>query len=356
MDLKDHLRVLAERIGKLKDNIKTEEATKNAFIMPFLQALGYDVFDPTEVVPEYVADIGTKKGEKVDYAIMKDDKPVILIECKHWAQKLEIHDNQLLRYFTTSKARFGILTNGIRYKFYTDLVESNVMDTTPFLEVDISDLKEAQIEEVKKFHKSYFDIANILNTASELKYVGEIKSILVNEFKTPSDDFVRFFAQKVFKGRVTEKVMAQFGEFVKKSVQGVLTDHIQDRLKSALDTEKASVQQPEAIVATPAEPVSLLVTTEDELEGFRIIKSILRIKVTTDRIFYRDTQSYFNILLDDTHRKTLCRLYFNNSARKQIAFMVDKKEVKHELANLDSIYDHSETLISILEAFLAKDK
>jgi predicted type IV restriction endonuclease len=355
MDFKDQLRVLGERIGKLKENIKTEEATKNAFIMPFLQALGYDVFDPTEVVPEYVADIGTKKGEKVDYAIMKDDKPVILIECKHWAQKLEVHDNQLLRYFTVSKARFGILTNGIRYKFYTDLVEPNVMDTTPFLEVDMSDIKETQIEEVKKFHKSYFDVANILTTASELKYVGEIKSILVNEFKSPSDDFVRFFAQKVFKGRVTEKVMLQFGEFVKKSVQGVLTDHIQDRLKTALDTEKASAQQPEPIAPAPAEPTSLIVTTEEELEGFRIVKSILRTKVATERIAYRDTQSYCNILLDDTIRKTICRLYFNTS-KKQIAFLQDKKEVKHELANLDSIYNHSETLVSIVETFLTKDK
>jgi predicted type IV restriction endonuclease len=356
MDLKDQLRVLGERIHKLKENIKTEEATKNAFIMPFLQALGYDVFDPTEVVPEYVADIGTKKGEKVDYAIMKDNKPVILIECKHWVQKLEVHDNQLLRYFTTSKARFGILTNGIRYKFYTDLVETNIMDTTPFLEVDMSDMKDTQIEEVKKFHKSYFDIANILTTASELKYVGEIKSILVAEFKSPSDDFVRFFAQKVFKGRVTEKVMMQFGEFVKKSIQGVLTDHIQDRLKTALDTEKAAAQSPEpTILATESAPTSLVVTTEEELEGFRIVKSILRTKVATERIFYRDTQSYFNILLDDTIRKTICRLYLN-STKKSIAFLIDKKETKYELLNLDTIYNHSEMLISVVENFLIKDK
>lgn len=113
MDFKDQIRQLGERTTKLKEQIATEEATKNAFIMPFIQALGYDVFNPIEVVPEYVADIGLKKGEKVDYAILKENQPILLIECKHWAQKLDIHDNQLVRYFHVTKAKFAILTNGI---------------------------------------------------------------------------------------------------------------------------------------------------------------------------------------------------------------------------------------------------
>ena len=88
MDFKDQIKLLGDRVNKLKDQIATEEATKNAFIMPFLQALGYDVFNPMEVVPEYISDIGTKKGEKIDYAIMKDNTPCILVECKHIAQNL----------------------------------------------------------------------------------------------------------------------------------------------------------------------------------------------------------------------------------------------------------------------------
>ena len=102
MDFKDTIKQLAERIDKLKDNIQTEEATKNAFIMPFINALGYDVFNPLEVIPEMNCDIGSKKGEKIDYAIIKDGEPIILIECKHWKQNLNLHDNQLLRYFTVS--------------------------------------------------------------------------------------------------------------------------------------------------------------------------------------------------------------------------------------------------------------
>lgn len=109
---------------------------------------------------------------------MKDGTPILLIECKHWAQDLNLHDNQLLRYFNVSKAKFGLLTNGIIYRFYTDLIEPNIMDEKPFLEIDITDIKESQIEELKKFHKSYFDVENILSSASELKYTGSLRILL----------------------------------------------------------------------------------------------------------------------------------------------------------------------------------
>ena len=157
MDFKDQIKQLGERVSKLKDQINTEEATKNAFIMPFLQALGYDVFNPIEVVPEFISDIGLKKGEKIDYAIFKDGNPTILVECKHWKQNLSIHDGQLLRYFHVSKAKFSLLTNGIIYRFYSDLVAPNKMDEKPFLEFNITEIKDNQIEELKKFHKSVFD-------------------------------------------------------------------------------------------------------------------------------------------------------------------------------------------------------
>ena len=157
MDFKDSIFQLAERVSALKESIQTEEATKNAFIMPFIQILGYDVFNPLEVVPEMDCDITKKKGEKIDYAIMKDGVPVMLIECKHWKQDLNLHDNQLKRYFVASKAKFGVLTNGIVYRFYTDLIKENIMDDVPFLEINLEKIRETQIEEVKKFCKGVFD-------------------------------------------------------------------------------------------------------------------------------------------------------------------------------------------------------
>jgi len=176
MDFIDKIQELSNRIPNQIDLIQTEEATKNAFVMPFIKALGYDVFNPIEVVPEYTADIGTKKGEKVDYAIKKEDKIIILIECKVCGCNLDQEDiSQLYRYFIATDARFGILTNGIYYRFFSDIDEPNKMDSKPFFEFNIVDFEEHQIEELKKFTKSAFDLDKILTTASELKYTNSLK-------------------------------------------------------------------------------------------------------------------------------------------------------------------------------------
>jgi hypothetical protein len=350
MDFKDEIKSLGERIHKLKEQILTEEATKNAFIMPFIKTLGYDVFNPLEVVPEFVSDIGLKKGEKIDYAIMKDGVPSILIECKHWAQNLNLHDGQLLRYFHTSKAKFGLLTNGITYRFYSDLVEPNKMDEKPFLEFDISEIKDNQIDELKKFHKSYFDVESIVATASELKYTGELKHLIQQELNQPSPEFVRHFAKQVYPSLVTAKVLEQFTILIKKSFQQFTSDVITERLKTALKRE-AEAPQPVVDEQAPVEEVNKIVTTADELEAYMIVKTILRQKVNASRIAYRDAQSYFAILLDDNRLKTICRLYFNSS-KKYIAFLDDqKKEVKTELQSLDDIFSHAEKLIQTLDGF-----
>ena len=351
MDFKDQIKQLGERVLKLKDQIQTEEATKNAFIMPFLQSLGYDVFNPIEVVPEYVTDVGTKKGEKVDYAIFRDGNPIILVECKHWAQNLDLHDGQLLRYFHVSKSKFGLLTNGIVYRFYSDLVEQNKMDEKPFLEFNISEIKDNQIEELKKFHKSYFDVESIVNTASELKYTNELKQILHQELTNPTPDFVKHFAKQVYPSIVTAKVLEQFTNLIKKSATIYISDLITERLKTALNKENESASQQESQTVIPTNPSTEnnVVTTEEELEGFMIVKTILRQKIDSKRVFYRDAQSYFAILLDDNNRKTICRLYFNSS-KKYIAIIDEnKKEIKTEISTLDDIFNFGDKLLQVIE-------
>jgi len=352
MDFKDLIKQIGDRVLKLKDQIHTEEATKNAFIMPFLQALGYDVFNPLEVVPEFISDIGLKKGEKIDYAIFKDGAPTILIECKHWAQNLSIHDGQLLRYFHVSKAKFGLLTNGIIYRFYSDLVDANKMDEKPFLEFNISEIKDNQIEELKKFHKTIFDAESIVNTASELKFITELKQLFQQEINNPSPEFVKYFARQVYPSIVTAKVLEQFTILTKRSVQQHISDLITERLKTALTKEDEVTREQEAIQAEQTKvEESKVVTTEEELEGFMIVKTILRQKISISRISYRDAQSYFAILLDDNNRKTICRLYLNGS-KKYLAILDDqKKEIKKEILTLDDIFDHSETLIKIVESY-----
>ncbi len=353
MDFKDHIKQLAERASKLKEQIQTEEATKNAFIMPFIQILGYDVFNPLEVVPEFVADIGLKKGEKIDYAIIKDDAPAILVECKHWAQNLNLHDGQLLRYFHVSKAKFGLLTNGIVYRFYSDLVAANKMDEKPFLEFNIIEIKDNQIEELKKFHKSYFDIESIVNNASDLKYTNELKQLIHQELNSPSTDFVKHFTKQVYPGVVTAKVLEQFTNLTKKSTQQYISDVITERLKTALNKEDEVAKEQEIIVALETEKgdENKIVTTAEEMEGFMIVKTILRQKINANRITYRDAQSYFAILLDDNNRKTICRLYFNSNRKQFVTLDEQKKEIKTEINSLDDLFNFSETLFRIVEAF-----
>lgn len=351
MDFKDSIKQLSERVVKLKDNIKTEEATKNAFIMPFINALGYDVFNPLEVVPEMNCDVAMKKGEKIDYAIIKDGEPILLIECKHWAQDLNLHDNQLMRYFNVSNAKFGLLTNGIIYRFYTDLIEVNKMDEKPFLEVDITDLKDAQIEELKKFHKSYFDVDNVLSSASELKYMGELKTAISKEFAEPQPDFVRYFAKPVYNGIINAKMLDQFTYLVKKSISSYINDLISERLKTALSAEVKTAEKKEELQQT-VEEESKIVTTQDELESFMIVKSILRPVVDIQRIVYRDAQTYFGILLDDNNRKPICRMYFNAQSKKYVAtFDENRKEIKHEILSLDDIYNYTDEIRAAISLY-----
>lgn len=343
MDFKDQIKQLAERITKNKELVQTEEATKHSFVMPFIQALGYDVFNPLEVVPEFIADIGIKKGEKVDYAIIKDGAPIILVECKHWSADLDPHNSQLFRYFHTTKAKFGILTNGFESRFYTDLVEPNKMDEKPFFVFDLQDIKDNQVEELKKFHKSYFDQATIFSTASELKYVGELKNLINLEFANPSSDFVKHFAKQVYTSIITPKMLDLFTQLTKKSFQQYVNDSITSRLKTALTKEEADAKAVDApVIAAPAE--SNIETTAEELESFQIIRSIVRKVCPVSKITHRDAQTYFAILFDDNNRKPICRMHLNGSKKYITLFNDDKAGIKKELTSLDDIFTYSDEL------------
>ncbi len=341
MELQNQLKALAEKVIKLKGQIDTEESTKHAFVLPFINLLGYDTFNPTEVVPEFTADLGLKKGEKVDYAIFQNGEPIIIIECKNWKEKLMAHNSQLFRYFHTTKTRFALLTNGIEYQFYTDLESANKMDEKPFLEFDITQLKENTIHEIAKFHKSNFNIDEIVDNASSLKYTKEIKKLIAEELQSPSHDFVRLFAGEVYSGRLTEKVMGEFTDLVSKAFTQTISEKVNDRLNAALNKE-AEKQEEEG---KEPEKISKVNTTEEELEGYRIVVAILRRKLPVHRIVHRDTQSYFGILLDDNNRKPLCRLHLNGGNKYIGIFDDQKEETRHSIEAVDDIYQLEEELL-----------
>lgn len=345
------LRARAERASELL----TEEATKNALVMPMLRALGYDVFDPSIVVPEFTADFGTKKGEKVDYAIKINGEVAILFECKPAQTDLAtIHASQLYRYFSVTKSRFGVLTNGKEWRFYTDLDSPNKMDEKPFFIFSIQDHNDQDIGELEKFSAGNFSVDGIISAASDLKLKSLLAEALRQEFAQPSDDFVRLIARKVHGGNLTAEVRARFATLILASIADILRDQANQRLKDAIDrpvsgitttppvaTTQNGVHTP--IIVDPAAQDTK--TTEEELEAFRIIKAIARKEVDAQRVFIRDAASYCAVLLDNNNRKTIARLYLEGR-KKRIGLFANKEENRQEIASIDDIYSFADQILT----------
>lgn len=352
MDLKIKLEQLHQKVVGLKEQITTEEATKNAFVMPFIQILGYDIFNPTEVVPEHVCDIGTKKGEKVDYVIKNNDEPIFIIECKHWKESADAHNSQLHRYYHVSKTRFGVLTNGIVYNFYTDLEKPNIMDEKPFFTINIEDIKESSIKILESFTKKDYNLESILDSAEALKYIKAIRKEFEKEIENPSDELVKLLVNRFFEKPLTANRMISFKEYAKKALTTSINESISFRLKSALSINEQIEKQEDDVKTSQPIDDSKIVTTEEELEGFQIVKAILREKIPSARIAHRDTLSYFGILLDDNNRKPLCRLHFN-TANKYLETFHNGKEAGEKilLNNLDEIYNYKTELLKTLENY-----
>ena len=362
MDFIDKIQNLAKRMPGQLEYCQTEEATKAALIMPFINALGYDVFDPTEVVPEYIADIGTKKGEKVDYAIMIDSKPIILFECKWSGADLnKEHASQLHRYFNAvPETRFGVLTNGVKYRFYSDLDAPNRMDEKPFLVFDMLDVQDRKVVELKKFTKSTFNLEEILTNASELKYTNAISKIIAQEFESPSNGFVRFFTSQVYSGLKTQNVIEQFTVLTRKALRRFLNDRINERLQFAIqDVDQTAVPVPieeETLSELEEDEIVTdkkreIVTTEEEIEGFFAVKSILRNSIDVKRVQLRDTKSYCGILLDNNNRKPICRLRFNREQLYLAILDKDKKEARMPIDGIDDIYNYAEQIIATVKRY-----
>lgn len=357
MDFIDQLKQFSQRVEGLKDNIQTEEATKTAIIMPFFALLGYDVFNPSEFIPEYTADVGIKKGEKVDYAIVVDDEPTILIEAKWIGENLQKHDSQLFRYFGTSKAKFAILTNGRYYRFFTDLEEPNKMDEKPFLEIDILDIKENQVSELKKFHKSSFNLSEIFDIASDLKYSNQFKAVFNNQLQEPKDEFVKFFLQDVYTGMKTQSVIDRFRPILKKTLNNYISELMNDKIKSALGTENATTVEVNADLIVETENIEVnsepkVITTEEELEAYFIIKNLLKDTVPMKSITFKDNERYSTILYNNKSINWVCRLVLKDNKKTLILPDENKKEIKHILDNVYDIENYKDKLIAVLNRYI----
>lgn len=372
MEIEERAQALALKIRKQKAEIGTEEATKNAFVMPFISTvLGYDVFNPVEVIPEFTADVGLKKGEKIDYAIAHEGQVQVLIEVKKITEPLRIeHASQLFRYFAVTNARIAILTNGEVYQFYTDLDAPNRMDSKPFLVFDFSDIDETLLPELAKLSKESFDLDSVISAAGELKYIGQLKRVLAAQFKQPEGDWVRFLTTRVYEGSFTQRIREQFIPLVGKATRQFLNEQVNERLKNALGGPDSyvSVTNGSTTSSAPNEPspdmsnfrVSTcgtegnneITTMEEELEGYRVVRAIVCSEVPAARIIARDTKSYFGILLDDNSRKPIARLWFNRS-KKYLGLFDDRKvEKRVPIVGVEDIYLHADQLRQTVSRYI----
>jgi hypothetical protein len=345
--IEESLRAIAERVKSHSSTMATEEAVKTAVVLPFLRSLGYDVFDPSEVVPEFTADAVGKKGEKVDYAIKIEDEVRILIECKPISIALDKkHLDQLYRYFSVTNAKFAILTNGRTFNFYTDLEAPNKLDTRPFFVFDVTDFNSGIVNELRKFEKSAFDVDAILATAERLKYTSGIKQVISKLIEEPSEEFVRIVSAGVYDGRMTAQVREMLTGVARTAFREVIMDTVKNRLSSALaDTEEVIEK-----IDAPVEDEPEIVTTEEEREGYMIVKAIVRDTINPTRVIMRDQKSYCGILIDNNNRKPLARLHFNRSI-KYIGVFDGETEERLIIDSLDQIYEYSDRLRSTAKRY-----
>lgn len=357
MKFKETVKQLAERSRMVRENIETEEATKTALVMPMLQALGYDVFNLSEVVPEFTCDVGIKKGEKIDYAILKNGQPVILIECKQAGTNLDTHVGQLFRYFATStKTKFGLLTDGIEYRFFSDIAEKNVLDQEPFFVFNLDQFTEEQIEDLNRFRKEEFDVSVIYAWANQQSCSNKIKGILVREFDAPSEPLVRCLLKMTNPPWVSAKMVEQFTPVIKRSICQIINDTIVTRLihsddETTKEDDDKPLAQTESSTEEQADEEPRIVTTQEELEGFFLVRSILRPYVTPTRIHHRDCLSYFSVLLDDSNRKPICRLWLNRAKKYVSLFDAERKETRFEIKSIDDLYKYEKTMVKTVQAY-----
>ena len=224
MGFAESMKQLTGRLAERRQYVATEEAVKVALIQPFLQVLGYDVSDPLEVIPEYGAG-WSKTAEKIDYALMIGGKPVIFVEAKAVGAALPNHDAQLAKYFNaTREVKFAIITDGIDYRFFSDLEEPNMLDKRPFFEFNACSFTDTDIDVVGRFRKEVFNADQLVVYAEELVYLSKLKAGFERLLQDPSDEFIKFAVKNahLVDSNVTGKIVDRFRPLVKESLSAAV--------------------------------------------------------------------------------------------------------------------------------------
>lgn len=338
MAFKSDLEKLSLNVKERIEYITNEEMTKQSLINPFIQVLGFEIFNPLEVRLEYTADFGKKKGEKVDYALFKDGEPIIFIEAKSLTENLSNHNAQLARYFnSTQDVKLGILTNGIEYKFFTDLDSNNIMDSTPFLVINILELKENDIENLSKLRKDNFDSDGLINYAEELVYTNTLNKSLKDLLKNPSDEFIRFIVKDFSETRVTDKVIDRFRPLVKKALSNAVLDIVSKGLyqEEVLENSEEVASTVASEVTTEEKIKREIITTENELKFFEMVKEyLIQAGKDVSNLAYKSTTNYFSIF-NKTGNRWFVRIVLESS-KPSILFKLEIETIK-EITQKDNV-------------------
>ncbi len=348
---------IANRANQQRGQLVTEEATKTALVLPFLQALGYDIFNPSEVVPEYTADYGLKANEKVDYALIKDGSPVILIECKRIGDPLDVsRASQLARYFAMSDAKIGILTDGVIYKFFSDLDADNTMDAVPFLEIDVTAVVDRELQKLAHFSKQTFDLEAVRAMASELRYVKGMKEYLAQVYHHPDEDLVRLLARRVFGGVLNQNRMEHFTQLSRIAFREFVNDLTADTFRRASSIVTGeSADAPEEAEDEPAdnaeEGARGIETTIEEIRGYELVKSVVSEVIDQERVTFRDGKNYCSITIDGKTMSVFARMRFNNPSNKRLSILGPgedpdsrRSESTHKIDDVNDIADYGTEL------------
>lgn len=342
MDLEASIADLAAKLRQHREILETEEAAKTTLVLPFLRALGYDIFDPAEVKAEFTCDVGTKKGEKVDYALCIGGEVTVLVECKPVTTELAIkHAGQLFRYFAATTARIAILTNGVVYKFFTDSERANMMDEKPFFTFNLENFRKGDLRHLAAFQRVDFSLDQIVAQAGNLKLQTQVSAELRKEFAEPSEEFVRLFASRLHNGRLTEGVRDRFQSVIVQAIGNLIREGINERLESAMSHGEVA-SSPDAALPEP----EAIETTQVEIDGFNIVRAICSKLVAPERIIMRDAKSYCAILLDDNNRKAIARLHFNSLTARYLGLFTGKDERRVSVSDPVDIYQHADAILA----------
>ena len=347
--MKEKIKTIYTRWINTRDSIQSEESTKQSMILPFLSALGYDVFNPEEITPEKECEVNGKKGEKIDYAVSREGEQLMIIECKHWNEDLDKHEQQLRRYYTSSKAKIGVLTNGLEYRFYADFDQTNLMDKDAFFCFDLNSEDESELEFLLKFKKENFNLCLILAEAEKLKYSSKLKKEIYSELESPSIDFIKLFAKKVYSGVLTQQKITSFKELIVESIRKyILSPTIEEKPAKVTEGHTASAE-----AKVVSDEKSRIVTTKDELIALGIVKAICSKLIDSSRCFFRDAISYSSVLLDDSNRKPIVRLYLNSINNMKIVIVSkDRNEQVYRISKIEEIVNFEKEILENLKELL----